>query len=476
MRRETTPLTPRPSASPLTDMASKILIVDDDPVWLRVVSLYLRARTYRVTTALDGDEALRTVAEEQPDIVIADINMPGLNGFELCSRFRRDPATKTIPFIFLTGRDQDQDRVKARKVGSDDYLTKPCPLERLIEHVEQLLDRIHQARQVPLEEIGPSGRIEDVDLLDLIQTLELNQRTGALILSHGERSATLYFQDGAIVEADIRSPKREEPLFILLGWKTGRFLFLPDAAPDRLPITASLANLLLQDLLALEAHEQAAADISAQDREADRDQPDGLAQQILIRLDEVADRRLAGRAPSGTPPIVPLRILIAGRRRSGKSEGIHHLVKALSSSRWASIGTEEPKATYRIDVGRVRISAVTALHLIALRIETRFWPLWEQCLPGALGVILLANPDTEEGRRHLAAFLRSHALLAPTVPIQALVPVTSSLHSFPNLQGSVEITTGSPHDRQTWLAALDRLLQRQSVEAPGKIPTSPPPS
>lgn len=458
-------------------LAPKILVVDDDPKWLRVVSLYLRARTYQVTTAVDGDEALRKVAEAQPDLVIADINMPGLNGFELCSRLRRDPGTKTIPFIFLTGRNQDQDRVKARKVGSDDYLTKPCPLERLTERVDQLLDRIHQARQVPLEEIGPSGRIEDVDLLDMIQTLELNQQTGALVLSHGERSATLYFQDGVIVAADIRSPKREEPLFILLGWKTGRFLFLPDAAPDRMPITASLANLLLQDLRALEAHEYAAAAIPAHDdRGAGTDEPARLAQQVLGRLDEVAARLLAGRPAADSHSIVPLRILVAGRGRSGKSEVIHHVVKALSPSRWASIGTEEPKAKYRTDVGRVRISAGTALHLIAVRIETRFWPLWEQCLPGARGVILLANPDTEDFRRHLVAFLRSQAVLAPEMPIQALVPADSSLHSFPILQASAEITTGSLHDPLAGLTALDRLLQRQTVEAPGEIPASHSPS
>ncbi|TAJ09126.1 MAG: response regulator [Nitrospirae bacterium] len=455
-------------------LAPTILVVDDDPKWLRVVSLYLSARAYRVMTAPDGDGALRMVAEEPPDIVIADIAMPGLNGFELCSRLRRDPATKTIPFIFLTGLDRAMDRVKARKVGSDDYLTKPCPLERLAQSVEQLIDRVQLARQVPLEEIGPSGRIEDVDLLDLIQTLELQQRTGGLVLSHGERTATLYFQEGVIVDADIRSPKREEPLFILLGWKTGRFLFLPGATPDRLPITASLANLLLRDLLALEAHEHTAAHVPVQDKADGTDQPSGLARQVVERLDAIAARQLADRAPFETQPIVPLRILVAGVRRSGKSEVIHHLVKTLSPSRWASIGIEEPKPTYRTDVGRVRISASTVLHLVALRIEARFWPLWEQCLPGATGVILLANPDSEEVRRHLVVFLRSRTSLAPRTPIQALVPEGSSLHSFAGLQASAEITTGSPHDPLARLTALDRLLQRQTGATLKGGPASPP--
>ena len=89
--------------------------------------------------------------------------------------------------------------------------------------------------------------------------LELNQKIGALALSHGERTGTLYFRDGMIVEAEILSPKRDEPLFVLLGWKAGRYLFLPDAVPERAPITASLAHVLFEDLRRLELRERMAS-------------------------------------------------------------------------------------------------------------------------------------------------------------------------------------------------------------------------
>lgn len=437
-------------------MAPKILVVDDDSRWLRLVSLFLKTKSYQIVTALDGEEAIRKVTDEPPDVVIADINMPGMDGFELCRRLRRNPATRTIPFIFLTGRDQDQDRIKARKIGSDDYLTKPCPLERLSQSVEQLIDRIQQARAIPLDEVGMNGRIEDVDLLDLIQTLELNQNNGALVLSHGERTATLYFKDGVIVEADIRSPKREEPLFILLGWKTGRFLFLPDAAPDRMPITASLANLLLQDLHTMQEHEHTLSPKPADDLSED-DPPGSLTRQVLTRLEEVtADGQafLPGRAHAP----VSLRVLIAGARRSGKSELIHHLVKDLSRKRWAAVGIEEPRAKYRTDVGRVRISATTALHLIAVRVEKRFWPLWEQCLPTATGIILLADPRSEETMDHIKVFLRARQTLAPHVPVQVLVPPDLSFPELPGLPPST-VSAGSLQDPFPRLTALDRLLQ-----------------
>lgn len=440
--------------------APKILVVDDDPQWLRVVSLYLQKYAYQIATAQDGEEAIRKVAEEQPDVVIADINMPGLDGFELCRQLRRDPATRTIPFIFLTGRDQDHDRVKARKIGSDDYLTKPCPLDRLSRSVDTLIDRVQQARNIPMEEIELSGRIEEVDLLDLIQTLELNQKSGALVLSHGERTATLYFKEGVIVDADIRSPKREEPLFILLGWKTGRFLFLPGATPERMPITASLANLLFRDLHALEKHEHELPSDSAPEEPAGRDPASLLLRQVLKRLQEVADS--TGVRYASAQSIVPLRVLVAGVKRSGKSELIHDLLRDLAQSRWAAVGVEQPASRYKTDVGRVRLSNRTALHLVAVRAEKRFWPLWEQCLPMAVGIILLVDPRSSETMAHVQAFLETRAALAQQVPVQVLVPEGQVLTELPGLPATA-ITSGSPQDRLVRLTLLDALL-RQRLE------------
>lgn len=447
-------------------MAAKILVVDDDPKWLRVVSLYLRARDYQVETALNGAEAIRKVEESPPDVIVADISMPGMDGYDLCSRLRQDPKTRTLPFIFLTAHDQDQAKVKARKIGSDDYLTKPCPLERLTQSIETVLDRIELARRIPLDRIGLNGRLEDVDLLDMIQMLELDQKTGALVLSHGERSGTLYFQDGAIVQADIRSPKREEPLFILLGWKTGRFLFLPDILPEQMPVTASMANLLFQDLRALEAHEQdtltnepgmaLATDSGQGPRQHVAGSPVDLVQ---ARLDEVA-RKLRGRhPPTASSPIVRLRVLVAGMARSGASELIQHLLQDLSRSRWVAVGIEEAWARYKTEVGRVRISRDTVLHLIAVRSEKRFWPVWEQCLPGALGVLLLVDPASHTALDHTKAFLKARDTLAPTLPVQALLPPQTNPIALSGLRAS-DLSVGSLDDPALRLHALDHVLQQ----------------
>lgn len=452
-------------------MAPKILVVDDEPKWLRIVSLYLGGRDCHVVTALNGEEAIQKVAAERPDLIIADIGMPGMDGYELCSRLRRDASTRTIPFIFLTARDQDQDKIKARKVGADDYLTKPCPLERLAQSVETVMDRIEQARKIPLDRIGMSGRIEEVDLLDMIQTLELDQKTGALVLSHGERTGTLYFRNGVIVEADLRSPKREEPLFRLLGWKTGRFLFIPDAAPEQMPITASMANLLFQDLRALQEHEQEALRSAPQEEPTLRESPEaGQVGLVLSRLEEVARQFRTRHLPTADPQV--LRILVVGVARSGKSELIQQLVKDLSGSRWAAVGIEEPRAKYRIDVGRVRISQGTVLHVLAVRAEKRFWPMWEQCLPGAFAAILLVGSATEETLRHLQAFLKARDTLAPALPVQVLLSADGSENgeskagADPATIGkalgvlAADVSSGQIQDQTLRLTLLDRLLQQ----------------
>jgi DNA-binding response OmpR family regulator len=446
-------------------MAPTILVVDDDPKWLRVVSLYLRARDYQVETAANGEEAIQKVSEAPPDVVIADIGMPKMDGYDLCSRLRRDPKTRTLPFIFLTARDQDQDKIRASKIGSDDYLTKPCPLERLTQSVETVLDRLDLARRIPLDQIGLSGRLDEVDLLDMVQMLELNQKTGALVLSHGERTGTLYFKDGVIVQADIRSPKREEPLFVLLGWKTGRFLFLPDALPEQMPVTASMANLLFQDLRALEEHEQETLKnrqdegLATDKRHEPRGQePESPAESVQARLEEVARRLRARQSPAASPPVIRMRIFVVSVAHAGSDELIQYLLKDLSRSHWVALGIEEAWAQHKTEVGRVQLSRDTVLHLIALRSEKRFWPVWEQCLPGALGVLLLVDPASRSALDHAKAFLKARNTLTPTLPVHAVLPPQPHLPQLPGLRAS-DLSLGSLDDPTLRLNALAHLLQ-----------------
>jgi two-component system OmpR family response regulator len=116
-----------------------LLVVDDEEALVEMVATALRFAGYRVTTQQGGFDALRSVKTEAPDLVVLDVNLPDLDGFEVCRRLRRDGHE--MPVIFLTARDALEDLRSGFRQGGDDYLTKPFSLEELGLRIEALLRR-----------------------------------------------------------------------------------------------------------------------------------------------------------------------------------------------------------------------------------------------------------------------------------------------------------------------------------------------
>ena len=104
---------------------TRILIVDDSPTQLNVISKVLTKHGYEVITAEDGEIGVQKAVDEKPDIILMDVVMPNLNGFQATRQITRNPATSHIPVIMLTSKDQDTDKVWAERQGASDYLTKP---------------------------------------------------------------------------------------------------------------------------------------------------------------------------------------------------------------------------------------------------------------------------------------------------------------------------------------------------------------
>ncbi|MDD5561665.1 MAG: response regulator [Candidatus Omnitrophica bacterium] len=119
----------------------KILTVDDEVDFLKILKLRLEANGYEVIAAFDGEEALKKIKSDNPDVVILDIMLPKLNGEEVCKEIRRDPVFSKIPVIMLTGKDTDVDRIVGRVIGADIYLTKPCDSEKLIKAIKNVLQK-----------------------------------------------------------------------------------------------------------------------------------------------------------------------------------------------------------------------------------------------------------------------------------------------------------------------------------------------
>lgn len=124
----------------MTDQpANRILVVDDEPSITDLVSTALKFVGFAVATAANGRDALATLQEFGPDLVILDVMLPDIDGFELCSRMRA--SGEEVPVIFLTARDADDDKIAGLEQGGDDYVTKPFSLEELVARVRAVLRR-----------------------------------------------------------------------------------------------------------------------------------------------------------------------------------------------------------------------------------------------------------------------------------------------------------------------------------------------
>jgi DNA-binding response OmpR family regulator len=130
-------------------MNHKILLVDDDEELLAALEVKLLKEGYKVDTAPDGEVALEKIRANLPDLVILDVNMPRMNGMEVCRALRSDNKTRGLAVIMLTARDDEVDRILGLEFGADDYVTKPYNPRELILRVKGVLKRIYHFQENP---------------------------------------------------------------------------------------------------------------------------------------------------------------------------------------------------------------------------------------------------------------------------------------------------------------------------------------
>ena len=143
---------------------AKILVVDDERILLDTLRYNLSKAGHEVKTAADGESALRAAREQQPDLVILDVMLPKIDGFDVCRTLRKESS---IPILMLTARDDEVDKVLGLELGADDYLTKPFSVRELMARVKALLRRAEMAQPEQQDRAGKTLRDEELEV-DLV--------------------------------------------------------------------------------------------------------------------------------------------------------------------------------------------------------------------------------------------------------------------------------------------------------------------
>ncbi len=248
-------------------MAERILIVDDDPWILRMVSTLLEKRGYSIVTACDGEEALQRAEEVKPDLVVTDVMMPKMDGWELVRNLRARPQLALIPVLFLTALNGEEDRMRGFRLGADDFLPKPFRFEELDQRVQNALKKrqVAQAKaaevaqapvaaaSAPVRSSGIQGTLEQLGLSSLLVMVEMERKSGILRLERKGITGRIFVRDGRVIAARLdgdRAPesarKGAETVYHLLTWVDGRFEFSAVEVEMEDEVKSSTTHLLME--------------------------------------------------------------------------------------------------------------------------------------------------------------------------------------------------------------------------------------
>ena len=210
----------------------KVLIVDDSVVVLSILKDQFVKEGYRVFLARNGVEGLHIALREHPDVIISDIEMPEMDGWEMCEHVRALPETTNIPFIFLTQYKDVPLKIKGLKLGADDYLTKPFSKEEISARVEAIIRKKKEME----EKVLMSGSLKAMGLPELLQVYEMNKKTAVMKFT-GKHLGEIYFLNGEIVHAVTPTKQGEEAIYEMLKYEDAEFIIAPFPVGEEIPRT-----------------------------------------------------------------------------------------------------------------------------------------------------------------------------------------------------------------------------------------------
>lgn len=229
-----------------------IVIADDDPLQRENTARPFIERGDDVRVAADGLEALGLCLKERPDVVLTDVQMPKMDGWQLLRMLRGRPHLRGVPVLFHTTLSSEADRLVGYRLGVDDYLQKPCAEQNLLAQVDRAAVRAAQqahAREAEPERDTLRGDLSMVSLASLLSFLELERRTGIIRVGPVTNGA-LTLRDGALIHLEIDGMSRDAPVekrfAALLAAREGRFEFRGCDVDQTSAVQRSLSALLLE--------------------------------------------------------------------------------------------------------------------------------------------------------------------------------------------------------------------------------------
>ena len=244
-----------PDFNTVPQMLRTVLIADEDTGFRKYLAMPLAAQGFKIYEAADGAAAWQLAVQHRPWIILADISMPELDGFEFCRRVRSHPMLSRLPLLFISGSDKYKERYRALQIGADDFLSKNLPVRELLMRIQLLMTRYSDLAaaepKAGAASVGGAfeGRVEVFGAPALLQMCAQGRLTGIFtaLAEDAQNTATVVgFREGDIVSATVGAQGGAEAVYAFLTWTRGSFKFTPGDPGAGLPLAESVEHLLLE--------------------------------------------------------------------------------------------------------------------------------------------------------------------------------------------------------------------------------------
>jgi CheY-like chemotaxis protein len=227
----------------------KLLLVDDNPLVRDLIHRGLDTFC-EVEVCKDGADALLKVIDTPPDVILCDYKMPGLDGRQLFEKLRGRDATRHIPFLFMASRPDIEERLRPLVDGVEDFITKPFLIKDLVRIAKKVIDRLH-LEKLQKQAARPGviqGRLEEMSMIDLMQSLEMGQKSCRLIVRNNGVQGELYFAGGQCRDARVGKVEGDDAVYKVVLWTAGEFEidFNAANASEKTTTTKNTTGLLME--------------------------------------------------------------------------------------------------------------------------------------------------------------------------------------------------------------------------------------